>query len=900
MLRQLLWHDVRLEGRRLIETVGALSGLLRHQGVRAGDVVRLQVDDTGRAVLALLALANLRACVVLDEVGMRSREDVLPSDSTGWTVSTNRCSGSTDRRLLDVSREVRALQHCAPDLGLARLVEPVDLQGWFAQDRALGLRTSGTTTGRPVMVWKTGHELVENSLATARLVGYSESDLFLPLLPLSHQYGVSVAIMATVLGAGMVTCSRTRVREALRTVARHSVTAIDAPPRLYRAILEELTRDAAMKLCTTSVRRWGVGGSLLSGALQDAFTQVVGRPLIDGYGSTQLGNVAFTDPTDPEGGLRPVDTYQLRVLPAGAGLGEIGGGEVVIRRTDRRRLDGLAPVPGVDGDWHMTGDIGRASQGRIFVHGRAGSISRNGHTLHLASLQARLHPLGVPVELIEIRNCQGFWAVVEDPLHRSAARWRLRLEEVLDDHELPDHVEVLGALPSTLSGKADRSALVTLVSELRRGRSLERGGPTSIVARDDPAPHERVRRLLGAARSQSAALIDAASTVSERGAAEEEHANLIRALENALGELSLHHPANPCQVAVYMPSNTVLEAYALYCLLPALWSPTVLVRPARGTTPALERIHAIFSAVDALPIHVHDVSQPVFTAEVARTPGAVVFCGRRRNAEKVLRELGREQLFIFFGKGYNPVVVTEDADLRHAAREVVQARLHNGGQDCLAPDVVLAQSSIEPEFVRLVTEAIETELVRWPGGSIHIRDPRVLSRTLDYLIRNGDHLHYGGDADCRAGALQPAILRWRIEGYGPVQEHFAPVLNVVAYDDLGQATALLRSQTYSDNALGLTTYGLAEDDAMLLSGRYCVVSERSLFGATASFEPFGGGGVESGFSEYRGRRRLGPGLISALVSGLRPVAERTPHRVLITRELVEAASPALPSAKSVS
>ena len=65
--QSLAWHGTSLAGDHLTHAVGALSGLLRKKGVGGGHLVALENDGTGRSVLALLALANLNARVVLTD-----------------------------------------------------------------------------------------------------------------------------------------------------------------------------------------------------------------------------------------------------------------------------------------------------------------------------------------------------------------------------------------------------------------------------------------------------------------------------------------------------------------------------------------------------------------------------------------------------------------------------------------------------------------------------------------------------------------------------------------------------------------------------------------------------------------------------------------------------------------
>lgn len=53
--------------------------------------------------------------------------------------------------------------------------------------------------------------------------------------------------------------------------------------------------------------------------------------------------------------------------------------------------------------------------------------------------------------------------------------------------------------------------------------------------------------------------------------------------------------------------------------------------------------------------------------------------------------------FCFF---YSPVIITDDANVKIAAKRVMWGKLYNSGQTCIAPDYILATSpAIRDKFV---------------------------------------------------------------------------------------------------------------------------------------------------------------------------------------------------------
>ncbi|MBT2536268.1 aldehyde dehydrogenase family protein [Arthrobacter sp. ISL-69] len=817
------------------------------KGVGRGQVIVLENDGTGRSVLALLALANLNSEIVLIDNGslLGRYQSKLPT--IDFVLVTGKERASSSHRVVDLSDELRAMSRVDLDIGLTNVREQIDLRAWFEQERALAILSSGTRTGLPSVVWKSGADVLENSLATSDLLGYTSGDVFLPLLPLSGQYGSSVVLISMVLGADLVLSSRTRISEAIRTISRHNVTAVDASPPVYQALVGAVAKKPELIPSIDSVRVWGVGGALLSPLLQNDFSAMSGRSLIDGYGMAQLGNVGFIDECAVESGLRLVSTYKMRIVgPDGAEVGEGDTGRILIRRADQNDLANLE----TDAEgWFDTGDLGRVRSERLFVLGREGAITRNGYTFNLAELSGRLSANGVNGHVVPVKanRVDAFWLVVEDPLYRSRSYWRRRVSEVLDEHEIPDHIEVLRKLPMNAGGKVSDSKLAQFAQALYAGRK------TSLEA-EEP----RAAAMMRVAISHKEALYAALSGWTDPTTITAEYSALLATLQNAAGEMALHKPAGEPPVFVFMPANAILESFALYCLIPALWASKVSVRPSRGTANIVNTLVSIFDNATDGKVSVETTDQALFVQKCAAEPAVVLFTGRRSNAELVGKRLSRQHLFMFFGKGYNPTVVTADANVRQAARETVRARLFNGGQDCLAPDIVFVESSISQEFNKALQDELAAFLNQVQGALPALREDSVMLGAISYLLEHGDNITLGGAVNYAARTIEPAIVFFDgIHGIKPV-EHFSPIFTVGRYETFDEVMTALLSPPYLENALGVTLYGVEDKHASRLAASYMVSSDQSLGSSSASYEAFGGYGPESGYTVYDGKRVLGP------------------------------------------
>lgn len=836
------WHGTQLEGTEVAAAVSTTGLALRRLGIDSSSTVVLEADHTGRTIVTLLAVANVGASVVLvDELARLRTVPEAPVLAGASRVTLKAGSAADAHDLRSVFREIERgdLQR-----GPSSLATRVDLTPWFSRPRALGLFSSGTTSGVPTLVWKSGPALLENAHATVAALDYRPEDIFLPLLPLTGQYGSSAVVIAAVIGAGVATCSRSRLGEILRTVDRHQVTCVDGTPVLYRALLDELRKRPAGVGRLGSVRVFGVGGEGLTRRLQDDFRALAGRSLTDGYGLTQLGNVAFAS-TPESDSFTPVAPYRVTVLDsAGAVTAEGEVGRVMVGRTD-----GLPPVEGTSHQWFDTGDVGRMTSAGLTVLGRRGMINRGGTLVSLAWVEAALAAEGVDAIAVpeEGEHSSRYWMFVQDSLHRPRELWREHVAQVLPDDQRPDHLRVIGNLPIDASGKVSRSRLAAMARGLSEARGSQQCSPDSAAG-----------RLRAAVRRSREELIGLIESVSDRATAQRDYWSLVNVLNHANGELGLYSKPPSVPVNVFFPRNALLESFAIYCLVPSLWATEVRLRPAHGTETIMARVVELLGKAAPCPVTVDTSAQSTFVDSVAAQPSLVLFTGRRSNAESILRRLGDRHVFLFFGRGVNPIVVNRGADLAAVAKDVIISRLFNGGQDCLAPDLVLVHERIADDLVRHVVDAAETYLRTNEGTLAPLVKDETLMGALSYLTANADALVAGGTVDYRRRTFTPAVLTVGESGRVRPVEHFAPIVSLATFGSTSEVMDLLQTPYYLENGFGVSMYAFDEAVARSLAGHYMVALDQSLADAATPYEPFGGHGVESGFVVHRGRRICGP------------------------------------------
>ncbi|MGW6455336.1 class I adenylate-forming enzyme family protein [Streptomyces sp. NPDC055078] len=450
------------------------------RGVRSGDRVLLTTDNSVDHIVALLALIHLDTSIVLvdhhrtpdrqRETATRTRAAWVvhhTADTVAGTVAEAAATGPGPASL-------RVEELTAERSGGAR--GELRQADWYGRRDALICWSSGTA-GEPKAVVRSGASVLRNIEATADRMSYRPDDVLLPLLPFSHQYGLSMVLLWWMTECALVVPSSSRLDQALACGAEAGVTVVDAAPSTYHGILKLVARRPVLGEGLRPVRMFCVGGAPLGPGLARTFRRAMGRPLIDGYGSTEAGNIALAVPENAIGCGRPVDGVELTIrTEAGAPAPAGTVGEISVRTPGLMAgyltADGeLEPLPHDRHDRngrYDTGDLGyRDTEGNVFVVGRKNAVHRLGHTLYPEALAAAAEVCGRPVRVVPLpdeRLGSRLVFVVEDETGRDARHWRRLMSPALAAHEQPNQVLTVPRFPVNRRGKTDLRQLADLVT----------------------------------------------------------------------------------------------------------------------------------------------------------------------------------------------------------------------------------------------------------------------------------------------------------------------------------------------------------------------------------------------------------------------------------------------------
>jgi len=289
---------------------------------------------------------------------------------------------------------------------------PLPQVSYNANADAVIIYTSGTT-GNPKGVVLSHLALLSDSLTLAEWFHFDEGTRALGMLPLFHNNGQVVTLLAPLQAGGstVLSDSKRSLMAFWGLVAEHGVTWTSVMPSIL-AILLSIDRERTDKTMQGIV----CGGQILSTSLQLEFERRFGVPVFEGYGLTETTSFASMSPWPAErrtigsvGLCLPVN--DLAALdPDGNPVATGDEGELCIRGINvAREYLGLTEqnARSFRHGWFWSGDFGHLdAEGRVWFHGRRDAlIIKGGENIYPAELENALykHPavgecavIGVP------------------------------------------------------------------------------------------------------------------------------------------------------------------------------------------------------------------------------------------------------------------------------------------------------------------------------------------------------------------------------------------------------------------------------------------------------------------------------------------------------------------------
>jgi len=204
--------------------------------------------------------------------------------------------------------------------------------------------------------------------------------------------------------------------------------------------------------------------------------------------------------------------------------------------------------------------------------------------------------------------------------------------------------------------------------------------------------------------------------------------------------------------------------------------------------------------------------------------------------------------------GKSPVIVSECANIKVAAKRIVFGKLLNSGQTCIAPNHVYIHESVKKEFIGYLKESIEEFFGDNPIDSKDygkIINEKHYNRLINLL--DGETIIYGGNKNDKLQKISPTILDDVTHNSKVMQEEiFGPILPLITYNELNEVITYINS-----NPTPLSLYLFTENNDVVKRilnecnfGGGCI--NDTIVHVASNYLPFGGVG-ESGIGSYHGK-----------------------------------------------
>ena len=478
----LIQGDQRLTYSQLNECANRVANYLRQRGVGPEVLVGVCMEQSLRAIVAVLAILKAGgAYVPLDPSYPEHRLEEIAADAqlaiaVSSARSAHRVPAGIETVCLDPESPLIAAESSAPP------------EANITPDSAAYVLYTSASTGKPKGVVGI-HRSIANGLM---VVNFAPQEVCCLNTFLSYGFSIANLFLPLMSGVPVVVLSDQQIRDThqmLTVLEKEGVTRIVLVPSVLKQILDPAFGASTRLGKITTI---GVAGAKLTLSHFQGLTQAMPRAkLYNRYASTEIGTAAAVGEVTAEalaGGEipigRPVANTRIYVLdpslnpvPIGV-IGEICVAAAHLARGYLNRPDltqeRFLPDPfsrehssKPSSKLYRTGDLGRfRSNGEIEFLGRTDhQVKINGFRVDLPEVErALMSHTGVSqaaAAVREIGNGQRLVAyVVAKPFGTpSASQLRSYLQDRLSDYMIPARYVFLKDLPKSGSGTVDRSAL---------------------------------------------------------------------------------------------------------------------------------------------------------------------------------------------------------------------------------------------------------------------------------------------------------------------------------------------------------------------------------------------------------------------------------------------------------
>ena len=452
------------------EGAARAASLLGAIGVGRGDPVLIVVPDGPEFAWAFLGSVRLGAIAVPVNPRLTAADHRGAAADTGArvVVCTADLAGRFEGRTVVPAEGLEAALAGWPPH------PPADVA---AGDGAYAQYTSGTTGSPKAALHAHGHPLVYFEAFARQAIALQRGDVVLSVSKLYFAYGLGNSLFFPLLGGcrALLHAAHPRPDDIAELVRREGVTVLYSVPTFYAHLVAAGRADAF-----SSLRVAVSAGEPLTVALAERARAFLGCPILDGIGSTEVGQTFASNTLEVwrDGTVgRALPPYRVRVRDdqgAELGPGQVGGLWVAGPTLLLGYLGQPSPPAGSrDGDWLCTGDRAELDGGGfLHLRGRADDVELvGGISVSPVEIEAVLsrHPAVTEMAVAGVVGPDGasrleafVVAGPGAPPHDVVEAELMALARgELAPYKVPRSVVFVEALPRTPTGKLRRFVLRT-------------------------------------------------------------------------------------------------------------------------------------------------------------------------------------------------------------------------------------------------------------------------------------------------------------------------------------------------------------------------------------------------------------------------------------------------------
>lgn len=443
------------------------ASLLVELGAGRGDRVLIALPDGLAFAWAFLGAVRLGAIAV--PVNPR----LTPADHHRAAADVGARVVVCEAELVGRFAGSRIVTAAALETALAgrRRLAPVDIA---AGDPAYAQYTSGTTGSPRAAVHAHGHPLVYFEAFARQAIAIERGDVVLSVSKLYFAYGLGNSLFFPLLAGcrAVLHAAHPRPDAIADDVRNHTVTVLFSVPTFYAHLVAAARADA-----WSSLRVAVSAGEALGVALAERARNVLGCPILDGLGSTEVGQTFASNTLDrgrdgtvgqalPPYRISVRDDEGRSLSPGQVGALWVSGPTLLLGRLGRAAEDAATTT----GEWLCTGDRAEVdADGFLHLWGRSDDVELVGgisvSPLEIEAVLAR-HPAVTEVAVAGVVDAAGAsrlhaFVVPTTGVGVEAIEAELvaLARAALAPFKVPRTVELVDALPRTPTGKLRRFVL---------------------------------------------------------------------------------------------------------------------------------------------------------------------------------------------------------------------------------------------------------------------------------------------------------------------------------------------------------------------------------------------------------------------------------------------------------